>query len=193
MEVSTQGGAPSMSELRGLGGTAIEPFERPVLSKEQVYAKFPHLAGLSTPMSLQSVQVSGHSEPPVPESTFNEKTKKDGSLVSSVTERSCKPRQTRSASGSVRHVVLCPKMDDSKGPQAADAAPCEEGCPCDDSCASREQLFGVSLPWSSVGSSLDALLSVPVDAKVYDCSSSRTETSLKAANELHLPVDKFQR
>lgn len=70
MEMSTQ--APSMSELRGLGGTLIEPFERPVLSKEQVYAKYPHLAGLSSPTSQRSVQVAGHSDSPVSEGASDE-------------------------------------------------------------------------------------------------------------------------
>ncbi|XP_070389117.1 uncharacterized protein [Dermacentor albipictus] len=204
MEISTQ--APSVSELRGLGGTPIEPFERPVLSKEQVYAKYPHLAGLSTPTSQRSVQVAGHSETPVPEGASDEVhmlkdlledtahwTKNYGSFVSSGAEPSSKFRARKcSGSGTVRQMMISPKKGDSKGPQAADAAPCEEGWPCDDSCASRQQHFGFSLPWSSMGSSLDALLSVPVVARVYECSSSRAEASFKGANELPFPVDKFR-
>ncbi|XP_065303887.1 uncharacterized protein [Dermacentor albipictus] len=192
MEISTQAGAASMSELRGLGGSSIEPFVRPVLSNEKVHARYPHLARIFMPASQRSGQVSGPSEPPVSENASDEKTKKDESFMSSTNERSSKLRRARRASGSVEHVVVSPKKDDRKGPQAADAAPCEDGCPRDDSGTSRQQPCDFSLSWSSVGSSLDALRSVPVLARVRDSSSSGTETSLKAEKERHLPVDKFQ-
>ncbi|XP_054931810.1 uncharacterized protein [Dermacentor andersoni] len=192
MEISTQAGAASMSELRGLGGSSIEPFVRPVLSNEKVYTRYPHLARIFLPASQRSGPVSGPSEPPVSEKASNEKTKKDESFMSSTSERSSKLRRSRRASGSVKHAVVSPKEDDRKGPQAADAAPCEAGCPRDDSGSSRQQPCDFSLSWSSVGSSLDTLLSVPVVARVHGSSSSGTETSLQAEKELHLPVDKFQ-
>ncbi|KAL1424920.1 hypothetical protein MTO96_019782 [Rhipicephalus appendiculatus] len=189
LELSTQGVAPSMSELRGLGGTSQESFVRPVLSKEQVYAKYPHLVAISSPASQRSMSLSGRAGTTASEVASDEakKTKKDGNTPTELSGKSC-PRRSSRGGSSKPAVVVPTKEGNCKGPQAADA----DGCTGSDSVASEEQLSDFSVPWSSVDGSLGALLSVPVVARVHGSSSSATESSRKSARELNLPFDKLR-
>lgn len=179
-EVNTPGGAQTMTETRGLGGSPDEPFVRPVLSGDEVYAKYPHLRDISA-LSEGSHRDKVGSRKRTRSHASSDEAKLDMTTTSSTPDASGRHRRERHSSTVSKRTVFPHEKDGGKGPKAAstDVRACE---------ARRDSW---SAPWKSLGSSLDALLSIPVSGTVHACPSTRTCTTSESDGELFRPVRKL--
>ncbi|XP_077507675.1 uncharacterized protein LOC144118698 [Amblyomma americanum] len=179
-EVNTPGGAQSMTETRGLGSSPDEPFVRPVLSRDEVYAMYPHLRGMST-LSAGSHREKAGGRRPTRNDASSDETKPDKAARSFTPDASGRSRRKHPFSTVAKRVVLPDGKDADKGPKAAYME--------DSACAPRQDSW--SMPWKSLGSSLDALLSIPVSGAVHSCSSTGTDIASELDGELFRPVRKL--
>ncbi|KAH6934099.1 hypothetical protein HPB50_020037 [Hyalomma asiaticum] len=171
----------SMTEQRGLFSAPDESFVRPVLSGDEMYAKYPHLRFIlsSTSSSTATVPAERPSTAMVP---YRTDTPLSASRQTTLLSSKSRKRPARSESPSRR--VAFP--DEPAVPPAPAAQPESESEQHGQRSSSSQVLrrSSTGTPWSTFGSSLDTILSTPVVARVCASASRTDDATSHAASQV---------